>query len=85
MALEAGKWNMADVMVIGILMTYIGLNGIIKSQLSGMNMNGGGLTLITTNYTYMQPGYLVFVGYVLYEIVLRKIVKRRSQREQNTD
>ncbi|MES2111738.1 MAG: paraquat-inducible protein A [Bacteroidota bacterium] len=75
LALESGKWNMADVMVVGILMTYIGLNGILKSQLSGLNMHGGGLTLVTTNNSYLQPGYLVFVAYVIYETVLRKILK----------
>lgn len=78
LALESGKWNMADVMVVGILMTYIGLNGILKSQLSGLNMHGGGLTLVTTNNSYLQPGYLVFVGYVIYETVLRKILKRNA-------
>ena len=66
---------MADVMVVGIMMTYIGLNGILKSQLSGLNMRGGALTLVTTNNSYLQPGYLVFVGYVIYETLLRKILK----------
>lgn len=79
MAFEAGKWNMADVMVVGIIMTYIGLNGILKSQLSGLNMQGGGLTLITVNNTYLQPGYFVFVGYVLYETILQRILKRRNE------
>lgn len=78
LALESGKWNMADVMVVGILMTYIGLNGILKSQLSGLNMNGGGFTIVTTNNSYLQPGYLVFVAYVIYEIVLRRILKYKT-------
>lgn len=78
LALEAGKWNMADVMVVGILMTYIGLNGILKSQLSGLNMQGEGLQLVTTNDSYLQPGYLVFVAYVVYETVLRRILKSRA-------
>ena len=83
LALESGKWNMADVMVVGILMTYIGLNGILQSQLSGLNMHGGGLTLVTTNNTYLQPGYLVFAGHVIYETVLRKILKHiTNKREQ---
>lgn len=77
LAYEAGKWNMADVMVIGILMTYIGLNGIIKSQLSGLNMQGDGLQLATTNDSDLQPGYLVFVAYVVYETVLRQLLKKR--------
>jgi hypothetical protein len=79
LAFEAGKWNMADVMVIGILMTYIGLNGILKSQLSGLNMQGQGLHLVTSNNSYLQPGYLIFVGYVVYETVLRQLLKRQQQ------
>lgn len=79
LAYEAGKWNMADVMVVGILMTYIGLNGILKSQLSGLNMHGQGLQLVTTNDSYLQPGYLVFVAYVVYETVLRRILKYRAK------
>lgn len=72
---EAGKWNMADVMVVGILMTYMGLNGILKSQLSGLNMQGDGLQLVTINNSYLQPGYFIFVAYVVYETVLRRILK----------
>lgn len=79
LAYEAGKWNMADVMVVGILMTYIGLNGILKSQLSGLNMRGEGLQLLTVNDSYLQPGYLVFVAYVIYETVLRYILKYRAK------
>jgi hypothetical protein len=41
-------------------------------------MHGGGLTLVTTNNSYLQPGYLVFVGYVIYETVLRRILKRNT-------
>lgn len=79
LAYEAGKWNMADVMVVGILMTYIGLNGILKSQLAGLNMQGEGLQLTTVNDSYLQPGYLVFVAYVVYETVLRYILKYRAK------
>ena len=39
---------MADVMVIGILMTYIGLNGILESQLADLNIHNSLLTSITT-------------------------------------
>jgi len=62
LAFESGKWNMADVMVVGILMTYIGLNGILKSQLSVLNIHNSFLTTVTTNHTSLQPGYLIFVA-----------------------
>ncbi|WP_244214304.1 paraquat-inducible protein A [Pedobacter jejuensis] len=76
LALDSGKWDMADVMVVGILMTYIGLNGILKSQLSNLNIHNDFLTTMTVNNTSLQPGYYVFVGYVAYAIILSVIMKR---------
>jgi len=63
------------VMVIAILMTYIGLNGILESQLSNLNIHNNFLTTITTNNTALQPGYIIFVGFVLYGLVLSTILK----------
>lgn len=67
---ELGKWDMADVMVVGIAMTYIGLNGILKSQLSNLNISNEFLNTTTVNFTSLQPGYIIFVGYVAFEMVL---------------
>ncbi|UKT65898.1 paraquat-inducible protein A [Pedobacter mucosus] len=78
LAFESGKWDMADVMVVGILMTYIGLNGILKSQLSNLNIHNDFLTTVTENNTSLQPGYFIFVGYVAYAIMLSFILKRIS-------
>ncbi|PWS28615.1 2-methylisocitrate lyase [Pedobacter yonginense] len=76
LAFESGKWDMADVMVVGILMTYIGLNGILKSQLSNLEIHNDVLNTMTENNTALQPGYFVFVGYVVYAIILSVILKR---------
>lgn len=73
---ESAKWDMADVMVVGILMTYIGLNGILKSQLSNLNIHNSVLTTTTVNNTSLQPGYIVFVGYVVFAAILSYILKR---------
>jgi hypothetical protein len=67
---------MADVMLVGILMTYIGLNGILKSQLSNLTIHNSTLTTITENNSSLQPGYTIFVGYVLFTILLTFIFKR---------
>ena len=75
LAFESGKWNMADVMVVGIGMTYIGLNGILKSQLSNLNIHNDVLTTVTTNNSSLQPGFLIFVAYVVYEIVIIRMFK----------
>ena len=75
-AFEAGKWDMADVMIVGLLMTYIGLNGILKSQLTNLNIHNDTLTTSTVNNTSLQPGYYIFVAYVIFEIILsRALVK----------
>jgi hypothetical protein len=76
LAFESGKWDMADVMVIGVAMTYIGLNGILKSQLSNLNMDTGPLKIVTENNSGLQAGYLIFVAYVIFAKVLSYILKR---------
>ncbi|WP_293311082.1 paraquat-inducible protein A [Pedobacter sp. UBA5917] len=79
LAFDLGKWDMADVMVVGIGMTYIGLNGILKSQLSGLNMKNDTLKTVTVNNSALQLGFFVFVTYVAYTIVLSYILKRIDQ------
>jgi hypothetical protein len=79
---ELDKWDMADVMIVGMLMTYIGLNGILKSQLSMLNIHSGSLNVITSNGTSLQPGYFIFAAYVLFSILLSYILKRTSPHDQ---
>ncbi|MES2827004.1 MAG: paraquat-inducible protein A [Bacteroidota bacterium] len=74
-AFQSGKWSMADVIVIAILMVYIGLNGLLDSQLKGLNIKSEFLTVITTNNTALQPGYIIFISFVLYGLVLSTILK----------
>jgi hypothetical protein len=75
---ELGKWDMSDVMIVGMLMTYIGLNGILKSQLSDLNIHSESLNVITANGTSLQPGYFIFAGYVLFAALLSYILKQVS-------
>lgn len=78
LAFEANKWDMADVMIVGVLMTYIGLNGILKSELGNLNIHNDVLTTTTANFSSLQPGYFIFVGYVIFEVMLSYILKRIS-------
>lgn len=81
LAFDSAKWDMADVMVVGIGMTYIGLNGILDSSLTDLNMKDEFLVTSTVNYTSILPGYLVFVGYVAFgfflAFMLKQIICRR--------
>ena len=74
-AFQSGKWSMADVIVIAIMMTYIGLNGLLENQLSGLNVKSDFLTIITTNNTALQPGFIIFISFVLYGLILSTILK----------
>lgn len=74
-AFQSGKWSMADVIVIAILMTYIGLNGLLETQLKMLDIQSGPLTIITTNNTALQPGYIIFISFVLYGLILSTILK----------
>lgn len=78
LAFDSEKWDMADVMVVGILMTYIGLNGILKSQLTDLNMKTEFMESSTVNYSSLQPGYIIFVGYVVFAIFLSHMLKKIS-------
>lgn len=73
-AFKSGKWSMADVMVVAIMMTYIGFNGVLDSQLSSLNIHNEYVSSVTTNNTSLQPGYIVFVSYVVFSLILSQIL-----------
>jgi len=75
-AYNSGKWSMADVMVVAIFMAYIGFNGILNDQLKGLNLKLQSWQLIATNETSLQPGFILFVSFVLFGLVLSEILKR---------
>jgi hypothetical protein len=74
-AFQSGKWSMADVIVIAVLMAYIGLNGLLEGQLQALNIKNDSLTILTTNNTALQPGYIIFISFVLYGLILSTILK----------
>ena len=73
---KTGKWSMADVMVVAIFMAYVGFHGILENQLSKINMSGGNTSVITTNHTALQPGFVLFLSFVLYSMALSALLKR---------
>lgn len=75
-AFKSGKWSTADVMVVAIFMAYIGFNGVIKDQLANLNVQTTGLTTITTNETSLQPGYIIFIAFVLFSLTLSEILHK---------
>lgn len=86
-AFKSGKWSMADVMVVAILMAYIGFNGIVEDSLSSLNYQSNTFTSITSSDTSLQPGYIIFVAFVLYGLVLSQILQwiTREPRTRTAD
>jgi hypothetical protein len=86
-AFKSGKWSMADVMVVAILMAYIGFNGIVEDSLSSLNYQSNTFTSITSSDTSLQPGYIIFVAFVLYGLVLSQILQwiTREPRPRTAD
>ena len=81
-AFQSGKWSMADVIVIAILMAYIGLNGLLQSQLNTIKIPANTLTTISTHNTALQPGYIIFIAFVLFGLILSTILKSISPHKE---
>jgi uncharacterized paraquat-inducible protein A len=78
---HSGKWSMADVLVVAIFMAFIGFNGIVNSQLGSMDEAYNNLELITTNGTNLQPGFYIFLAYVILAMFLSNFIKNRPCKE----
>jgi len=76
-ALKSGKWSMADVMVIAILMAYIGFNGMISSQLNLISSGAttAGIEVLTTNGTSLQPGFFMFLAFCIYSLLVSTMME----------
>ncbi|HWR72811.1 MAG TPA: paraquat-inducible protein A, partial [Nitrospirota bacterium] len=81
----AGKWSMADVMVVAIFMAYIGFSGIITSQLKQLSEATRGLDLVTTNGTALQPGYYLFLTYTMLALFFSGFLAGESVRGREAE
>jgi hypothetical protein len=75
--LRAGKWSMADVLVVALFMAYVGFNGIIDAQLARLGAPGTPVNVLTTNGTSLRPGFYLFLTYTLLALVLARFLKNR--------
>lgn len=82
LAFKSGKWSMADVMVVAIFMAYVGFNRILDNQMADLNVKTNSLTSIATNYTSLQPGYILFIAYVVFGLILSVILKLILKKEK---
>lgn len=80
-ALYSTKWSMADVMVVSIFMAYLGLDGVVESELKKLEKASDPVNIITSNGTHLEVGFFLFLGFVMTSFVLSVLVqKSRKQR-----
>jgi len=75
-ALKSTKWSMADVMVVSIFMAYLGLDGVIDSELHKVEVKAIPINVITTNGTSLEVGFFLFLGFVFSSFVLSIMVEK---------
>jgi len=80
-ALRSGKWSMADVMVIAIFMAYVGFKGILDDQLKMITVKTYTLSSIATDKTLLQPGFIVFLAFVLFGLILSIILEKITEKK----
>ncbi len=73
--LKSAKWSMADVLVVAMFMTYLGLNGVVNGQLANLR-DLSSVRIMTTNQSGLEFGFYLFTGFVLMGLVISTLVER---------
>jgi hypothetical protein len=81
-ALKSGKWSMADVMVVAIFMAYIGFDALVANQLGSLRGASDAVAILTTNGTSLEPGFYLFLGFVLAGLLLSAALENRLDRDR---
>lgn len=79
---HAGKWSMADVMVVAIFMAFIGFNGVVNSQLGDLKDYVTSIHILTTNNSSLEVGFYLFTGYCLLGLGCAVLIKRAWVKEE---
>jgi ABC-type spermidine/putrescine transport system permease subunit I len=75
---KTGKWSMADVFVIAIMMAFIGFEGIVNDQLSQLKTISESVDILTTNNSSVLFGFYAFTAFVILSIAIsHRIHKER--------
>jgi hypothetical protein len=78
-ALRSTKWSMADVFVVSIFMAYLGLDGVVNSELKHLESRGDPINIITTNGTHLEVGFFLFLGFVATSFALSMMVEKKRK------
>ncbi len=83
LAFKSGKWSMADVMIVAIFMSYVSFDGILDNQLEYAQVETETLTSLATNLTSLQPGFMLFLAYVIFGLILAAILGKISPKPES--
>jgi hypothetical protein len=81
---KTGKWSMADVFVIAIIMAFIGFEGIISSQLNQLETIYESVNILTTNNSNILFGFYSFTAFVIVSIGISHKMHQDKTTEKNS-
>lgn len=80
---KTGKWSMADVFVIAIIMAFIGFEGIISEQLNQLSTLGESIDILTTNNSSILFGFYAFTAFVIVSLLLSQKIHNSISKKGN--
>ena len=80
---KTGKWSMADVFVIAIIMAFIGFEGIISEQLNQLSTLGESIDILTTNNSSVLFGFYAFTAFVIISLFLSQKIHNSLSKESS--
>jgi hypothetical protein len=81
---KTGKWSMADVFVIAIIMAFIGFEGIVTDQLSQLKNVSESVDILTTNNSSVLFGFFSFTAFVIVSIAISHRIHREKDLVENS-
>ena len=81
---KTGKWSMADVFVIAIIMTFVGFEGIVSEQLNQLENSYESVEVLTTNNSSILFGFYAFTAFALLSMGISHKLKRQNEADQKS-
>jgi hypothetical protein len=83
-ALKSGKWSMADVMVVAMLMAFIGFRGLVSNQLGSLSGLHDTVEVLTTNGTRLDVGFYLFLSFTIASLLVSTVLDERLKEQHLT-
>lgn len=80
---NTAKWSMSDVFVVSMFMAYLGISGMIGSQMGKIENSIVDNELIAMNDSEIGIGFYCYLIFVLLGILISSKIKRMSNLQQN--